>query len=47
MQGESSPVLVKESHIQPYSRTLVGGRTYLGVVYRKDRVYLTRTNLRH
>ena len=39
MQGESPPVLVKESHIQTYSRTSVYGRTYLGVVYRKDRIY--------
>ena len=30
-------MLVKESHIQTYSRTSVCGRTYLGVVYRKDR----------
>ena len=34
MQGESSPVLVKDSqHIQTYSRASVCGRTYLGVVY--------------
>ena len=39
MQGESPPVLVKESQIQTYSRTSVCGRTYLGVVYRKDRIY--------
>ena len=39
VQGESPPVLVKESHIQTYSRTSVCGRTYLGVVYRKDRIY--------
>ena len=39
MQGESLPVLVKESHIQTYSRTSVCDRTYLGVVYRKDRIY--------
>ena len=39
VQGESPPVLVKESHIQTYSRTLVCGSTYLGVVYRKDRIY--------
>ena len=39
VQGESPPVLVKESHIQTYSRTPVCGRTYLGVVYRKDRIY--------
>ena len=41
VQGESPPVLVKESHIQTYSRTsvLVCGRTYLSVVYRKDRIY--------
>ena len=37
VQGESPPVLVKKSHIQSYSRTSVFGRTYLGVVYRKDR----------
>ena len=37
VQGESPPVLVKESHIQTYSRTSVCGRTSLGVVYRKDR----------
>ena len=42
MQGKSPPVLVKESHIQTYSRTSVCGRTYLGVVYRKDRIYYTR-----
>ena len=45
MQGESSPVLVKESHIQTYSRTSVCGRTYLGVVYRKDRIYLKKKSL--
>ena len=39
VQGESPPVLVKESHIQTYSRISVCGRTYLGVVYRKDRIY--------
>ena len=39
VQGESPPVLVKESHIQTYSRTSVLDRTYLGVVYRKDRIY--------
>ena len=39
VQGESPPVLVKESHIQTYSRTSVCGRTYLGVVYRKDSIY--------
>ena len=39
VQGESPPVLVKESHIQTYSRTSVCGRTYLGAVYRKDRIY--------
>ena len=39
VQGESSLVLVKESHIQTYSRTSVCGRTYLGVVYRKDCIY--------
>ena len=39
MQGESPPVLVKESHIQTYSRTSICSRTYLGVVYRKDRIY--------
>ena len=39
VQGESPPVLVKESHIQTYSKTSVCGRTYLGVVYRKDRIY--------
>ena len=39
MQGESPPVLVKQSHIQTYSRISVCGRTYLGVVYRKDRIY--------
>ena len=32
-------MLVKESHIQTYSRTSVCSRTYLGVVYRKDRLY--------
>ena len=40
VQRESPPVLVKESHIQTYSRTSVCGRTYLGGVYRKDRIYL-------
>ena len=39
VQGESPPVLVKESHIQTYSRTSVCGRAYLGVVYRKDCIY--------
>ena len=39
VQGESPPVLVKESYIQTYSRTSVCGRTYLGVVYRKDSIY--------
>ena len=39
VQRESPPVLVKESHIQTYSRTSVCGRTHLGVVYRKDRIY--------
>ena len=39
VQGESPHVLVKESHIQTYYRTSVCGRTYLGVVYRKDRIY--------
>ena len=42
VQGESSHVLVKESHIQTYSRTSVCGRTYLGVVYRKDCIYLKK-----
>ena len=42
VQGESPPVLVKESHIQTYSRTPVCGRTYLGVVYRKDRIHLKK-----
>ena len=32
MQGESTPVLVKESQMQTNSRTSVCGRTYLGVV---------------
>ena len=45
VQGESPPVLVKESHIQTYSRTSVCGRTYLGVVYRKDRIYLKKKSL--
>ena len=40
VQGESSPVPVKELHIQIYSRISVCGRTYLGVVYRKDRIYI-------
>ena len=39
VQGESPPVLVKESHIQTYSRTSVCGRTYLGVGYRKNCKY--------
>ena len=38
VQGQSPHVLVKESHIQTYSTTSVCGRTYLGVVYRKDRI---------
>ena len=38
VQGESPPMLVKESYIQTYSRTSVCGRTYLGVIYRKDRI---------
>ena len=42
VQGESLPVLVKESRIQTYSRTSVCGRTYLGVVYRKDSIYLKK-----
>ena len=33
VQGESPPVLVKESHIQTYSRTSVCGHTYLSIVY--------------
>ena len=37
VQGESPPVLIKESHIQTYSRTSVCGRTYFGVVYRKEK----------
>ena len=45
MQGESPPMLVKESHIQAYSRTSVCGRTYLGVVYRKDRIYLKKKKI--
>ena len=39
VQGESSSVLVKESHIQTYSKTSVCGLTYLRVVYRKDHIY--------
>ena len=39
VQGESPHALVKEPHIQTYSRTSVCGRTYLGVIYRKDRIY--------
>ena len=38
VQGESPPVLVKESHIQTYSRTSVCGRIYLGAIYRKYRI---------
>ena len=38
VQGESPPGLVKESHIQSYSTTSVCGRTYLGILYRKDRI---------
>ena len=47
VQGESPPVLVKESHyfIQTYSRTSVCGRTCLGVVYRKDRIYKKKKSL--
>ena len=40
--GRVTLVLVKESHIQTYARTLVCGRIYLGVVYRKDRIYLKK-----
>ena len=39
VQGGSPPLLVKE-YTQTYSRASVCGRTYLGVVYRKDRIYL-------
>ena len=39
VQGVSPPVLVKESHIETYPRTSVCDRTYLGVVYRKDRIH--------
>ena len=39
VQGESPPMLVKESHIHTNSRTSACGRTYLGVVYRKDRIH--------
>ena len=39
VQRESPPVLVRESHIQTNSRISVCGRPYLGVVYRKDRIY--------
>ena len=42
VQRELHPVLVKESHIQTYSRTSVCGRTHFGVVYRKDRIYLKK-----
>ena len=42
VQVESPPVLVKESHIQTYSRKSVCGRTYLGVIYRKDCIYLKK-----
>ena len=35
VQGESPPVLVKESHIQTYSRTSVCSHTYLGVLTEK------------
>ena len=45
VQRESHPVLVKESRKQTYSRTSVCGRTYLGVVYRKDHIYLKKTSL--
>ena len=45
VQEESPPVLVKESHIQIYSRTSVCGRTYLGVVYKKDRIYLKKKKI--
>ena len=45
VHGESPPVLVKESHIQTYSRISVFGRTYLGVVYRKDHIYLKKKSL--
>ena len=43
VQGESPPVLVKESHIQTYSRTSICGRTYLGAVNRKDRIYFKKS----
>ena len=41
VQEESPPMLVTDSHthVQTNSRTSVCGRTYLGVVYRKDRIY--------
>ena len=45
VQGESPPVLVKESYIQTYSRTSVCGRTYLGVVYRKESIYLKKKQI--
>ena len=41
VQGESPPVLVKESHIQTYSRTSVCGRTYLGVVTLNTHMFLS------
>ena len=44
VQGESPLVLVKESHIQTYSRTSVCGRTYLGVVWFKLLFHLYNTN---
>ena len=37
VHGESPSVLVKESHIQTFSRKSVCGRTYLGVVHRKTK----------
>ena len=37
VQGESPPVLVKESHIQTYPRTSVCGRNYLGVLYSTEK----------
>ena len=44
VQGKSPLVLVKESHIQTYSRKSVCGRTYLGAVHRKDRIYQNNNN---
>ena len=37
--GQSPPVLVKESHIQTYSRTSVCARTYLGGLQKRPHLF--------